>query len=102
MLTFIVIHQFGLFSTLANEPGFMEPGSEINTYFMDFMTKYGANFRTFKHGAFHGTTTGLFIAMPVLAVNAMFEKKGFKYIAINSGYWIVTLALMGGVICEFN
>lgn len=101
-LTFIVIHQFGLFSTLANEPGFMEPGSDINNYFMDFMGKYGSNFRTFKHGAFHGTFTGFFIALPVLAINAMFEKKGFKYIAINAGYWIITLALMGGVICHFN
>ncbi|HRN41812.1 MAG TPA: DUF1761 family protein [Vicingus sp.] len=31
----------------------------------------------------------------------MFERKGFKYIAINSGYWIITLGLMGGVICQF-
>ncbi|HEX8517823.1 MAG TPA: DUF1761 domain-containing protein [Bacteroidia bacterium] len=101
-LTFIVIHQFGMFSTLANEPGFMEPGSDVNNYFMDFISKYGTNFRTFKHGAFHGTFTGITIALPVLAINAMFEKKGFKYIAINAGYWIVTMALMGGVICAYN
>jgi hypothetical protein len=101
-LSFMVIHQFGMFSTLANEPGFMEPGSEVNNYFMDFMNKYGTNFRTFKHGAFHGTFAGITIALPVLAVNAMFEKKGFKYIAINAGYWIITMALMGGVICQFN
>ncbi|MCW3101851.1 MAG: hypothetical protein JWO09_291 [Bacteroidetes bacterium] len=101
-LTFITIHQFGVSSTLMNEPGFMTPGSDMNNYFNDFMSKYGTNFRTFKHGALHGFMTGLFIALPVLGVNAMFEKKGFKYIAINVGFWIVCMTLMGGVICQFN
>jgi hypothetical protein len=44
---------------------------------------------------------GLFFALPVMGTNALFERKGFKYIAINVGYWTVTLALMGGVICHF-
>lgn len=101
-LTFMTIHQFGMFSLLVNEPGLMEPGSDVSNYFNDFMTKYGTNFRTFKHGAFHGTTGGLFIALPVLAVNAMFERKGFKYIAINAGFWIICMALMGGVICALT
>jgi hypothetical protein len=101
-LTFAVIHQFGLFSVLANEQGFMQPGTDITNYFTDFMTRYGGNFRTFKHGAFHGFMIGFLVAMPVLAINSMFEKKGFKYIAINAGYWIVSLILMGGVICQLN
>src|SRR6476620_11835245 len=32
----MVIHQFGVFSTLANAPDFMKTGSEINTYYLDF------------------------------------------------------------------
>ncbi|MFY9309226.1 MAG: DUF1761 domain-containing protein [Bacteroidia bacterium] len=67
----------------------------------DFLAKYGNNFRTFKHGVFHGVMAGFTIALPILGTNAMFERKGFKYIAINVGYWIVCLALMGGVICAF-
>ncbi len=55
-------------------------------------------FLTFKHGAFHGAMLGLFVAMPVLATNALFEQKSFKYLAINAGYWVVTMALMGGII----
>ena len=39
--------------------------------------------------------------MPILGIQAMFEKKSFKYVAINAGYWIVTLAIMGGIICEW-
>lgn len=66
------------------------------------VTEYGSNFRTFKHGAFHGVLLGLFFVLPVLGTNALFERKGFKYIAINVGYWVVSLALMGGVICQFS
>jgi len=98
----IVIHQFGVFSVLAGDPTLMTTGSDTNNYFMDFMAKYGGNFRTFKHGVFHGVILGIFIGMPIMAINAMFERKGFKYIAINSGFWIVCFALMGGIICQFN
>ena len=53
---------------------------------------------TFKHGALHGAMLGLFVALPVLAINSLFEQRSFKYVAINGGYWIVTMALMGGII----
>ncbi len=101
-LQFIVIHQWSFYSILANEPGIRDPSSEMGKMAADFMGHYGNNFRTFKHGAFHGTITGIMLALPILATNAMFERKGFKYIAINGGYWIICLALMGGVICAFS
>ncbi len=97
----LVIHQFGFFSTLMSEPDLMVEGTETYQYAQDFMTKYGDNFRTFKHGVLHGTLAGLFFVLPVLGTNALFERKGFKYIAVNVGYWTVCLALMGGVICQF-
>ena len=53
---------------------------------------------TFKHGALHGSMLGIFVALPVFATNALFEQKSFKYVAINAGYWIVTMAFMGGII----
>ena len=97
----IVIHQWGMFSTLAGEPEFMDQTGEAYTYYQDFMAKYGDRFRTFKHGALHGALTGIFITLPVLATQAMFEKKTAKYVLINAGYWIVTIALMGGIICQW-
>ena len=101
MLVGITIHQMGFQSVLMNEDGFGVEGSEISKFFHDFMGKYGNNFRTFKHGALHGTMAGIFIAFPILATNALFERKGWKYIWINAGYWIVSMMLMGGVICQF-
>ena len=55
-------------------------------------------FMTFKHGALHGAMVGLFFVLPAFATNALFEMKSAKYVMINAGYWIVTMALMGGII----
>ncbi|MCO6477018.1 MAG: DUF1761 domain-containing protein [Phaeodactylibacter sp.] len=101
-LNFIVIHQGHIYSILVDEPGFNDPSSEIGVFIADFMEKYGDNFRTFKHGAFHGLIAGITLALPILGINALFERKGFKYIAINAGYWIVTFVLMGGVLCAWK
>ncbi len=98
----MVIHQNHIYSILIDEPGFADPNSEVGLYISAFMEKYGNNFRTFKHGALHGFLGGLFIAFPILATNAMFERKGWKYIWINTGYWVITLALMGGIICAYH
>ncbi len=98
----MTIHQLHLFSIVADEPNAMVTGSEANNAVLDFMSKYGNNFRTFKHGAFHGFLAGLFLATPILTVNALFERKKFKYIAINAGYWIVSFMIMGGVLCAFT
>jgi len=100
-VNFIVIHQSHMFSTLANEPGMLEQSGEVWAYFQDFMTSYGDRFRTFKHGMFHGVLDGIMFATPILATNAMFERKSFKYVVVNAGYWIITLGVMGGIICQY-
>ena len=83
----------------------MEGASELTgdrlNYFNDFMANYGASFRTFKHGAIHGVLVGLFFVLPISAIQAIFERKSVKYLAINAGYWIVSIALMGGVVCQW-
>jgi hypothetical protein len=97
----LTIHQSHMFSILANEPGINDPTSEIGMFLKNFFERYGQNFRTFKHGALHGFLAAFFIALPILGTNALFERKSFKYVAINVGYWLVTMALMGGVVCAF-
>ncbi|WP_442264722.1 DUF1761 domain-containing protein [Tenacibaculum sp. ZS6-P6] len=97
----VVIHQMGIYSTLAGEPDFINNSGEAYNTYTSLMETYGTRFRTFKHGLLHGSILGFFIALPILAIQAMFERKTFVYIAINAGYWIVTLALMGGIICQW-
>ncbi|MEP6794388.1 MAG: DUF1761 domain-containing protein [Saprospiraceae bacterium] len=59
-------------------------------------------FDSFKHGALHGVLLSLFVAMPVMVINGLFERKNFKNLAINILYWVITLALMGGTIDAMN
>ncbi len=92
----IVIHQFGFNSVMQGDNT-----QETATYMKNFYDTYGSRFRTFKHGTLHGTISGLFIAMPVIGIISLFERRGFKYVAIHTGYWMLTLALMGGVLCAF-
>tara|TARA_R110002049_G_scaffold2846_1_gene23104 strand:+ start:1514 stop:2011 length:498 start_codon:yes stop_codon:yes gene_type:complete len=100
-LTFIVIHQMGVMQVLQGETGFGEKTGEAFTFFQDFLSTYGDRFRTFKHGVIHGLMSGFIFVLPIISIIAMFERKSVKYIAINSGYWIVTLAIMGGIICQW-
>lgn len=53
--------------------------------------------RTFVHSAFHGAMSALMIAVPVMVSRSLFERKSLNNILINTSYWVVTFALMGGV-----
>jgi len=53
-------------------------------------------------GAFYGLLTGFGWVAMAIGVNGMFEQKSWKYIAINAGYWVVTLTVMGAIIGAFN
>jgi hypothetical protein len=99
-ITTLVVHQTHLFSLLEGNPDVGVAGSAANQELMDLVTKYGANFRSYKHGALHGFIACLLIVLPVMGVNALFERKGFKYIAINVGFWAVCMMIMGAIICQ--
>lgn len=97
----MTIHQMGTYSVLAGEPGFAEQTGEAYSYFENFISTYGDRFRTFKHGAFHGILYAIFLVLPILGTIALFDKKSFKYVAINVGYWTIILAIMGGIVCQW-
>ena len=102
MLAFImptfVIHQFGALGMVG---GPSEVEKAMPSY-LAFLSDYGNVFRTFKHGALHGSMIGLFVALPVIATNCLFEQKTFKYAAITSGYWIIVMTIMGAIICGWK
>lgn len=92
----MVIHQFGALSMVGGDATTALPSYQA------FLNDYGDAYRTFKHGAFHGVFAGIFIALPIIGTTALFEHKSAKYIFINSGYWIVTLGVMGSIICGWS
>ena len=96
-LSSIVIHQAAVLSMFMPEA--MVLGSEDQVAYNDLMVLYGDRFRTFGHGAIHGTMLTLFFVFPLIAINALFERRGWKYIFIHSGFWLINLILMGGLLC---
>ncbi|MCK7589494.1 DUF1761 domain-containing protein [Subsaxibacter sp. CAU 1640] len=90
----LTVHQVGAYGMIGGMPT-----DETLPSFQVFMDDYGTNYRTFKHGTFHGFLAGLFFVLPIVAINGLFEHRSAKYIFINAGYWIVSLMLMGGIIC---
>ena len=101
-LQFMVIHQWHLNSIIMSEPDYANPDSPARIWLKNTFENYGSNFRTFKHGSFHGALVGFLVAFPLIGINSLFERRTFKYIFIHSAYWIITLALMGCIICEFS
>ena len=97
MLYQIVIHQNSLASLVMGDNS-----PETLQWLKDAMSKYGNNFRTFRHGMVHGFMTGLFLILPAVGVSSQFEMKSWKYILITAGYWIVSMMLMGGIICQWG
>lgn len=95
MMMPIVIHQLGAMGMIGGgAPDLAQPES-----YLKFMSEYGTAYRTFKHGAFHGSLTGLLFVLPLLAINGLFERKSWKYILVNGGYWILSLTIIGAIIC---
>lgn len=95
-MQFLTIHQTGALGMV---------GADIENAlpsYAAFMSDYGDAFRTFKHGALHGLMAGLFFAFPIIATNALFERKSWKYIFINSGFWIVCLIIIGAIVCGWR
>jgi len=94
----LVIHQMGALGMIGG-PDMIETAKPS---YLAFMADYGDAFRTFKHGALHGFISGVFLALPIIAMNGLYERKTWKYSAIHSGYWIVMMTIMGSIICGWK
>lgn len=92
----VVIHQAGALGMVGGDP------ETVSASYTAFMAEYGTAFRTFKHGALHGTILGIGLVFPVIAINGLYAHKSWKLIFITTGYWVVALAIMGGIICGWS
>lgn len=96
----ITIHQFGVLGLLQPEQGYTDPAGVMDAL-KAASDQLAGKFRTFRHGMIHGTINGMLILLPVSVINGLFERRGWKYILINAGYWIISTAIMGGIICQW-
>jgi hypothetical protein len=93
----IVIHQF----SLAGLVGGGASHQPDQPWPLSAMLAYEREVRTFRHGAFHGALSATFFTLPLIGIVALMERKSGKYILIHWGYWLVSLTLMGGVLCKW-
>jgi len=103
-LQMIVIHQYGLsgmFGMLSDQ--WLVEGSALMTDLDALDAEYGMYSRHthFGHGALHGGLFGLVFVGGIISINGLFERKSWKYMAIHTGYWVISLALMGGVLAQW-
>jgi hypothetical protein len=91
----LTIHQMGAIGMIGGDPAL----EGVLPSFQAFMDDYGNTFRTYRHGALHGFMAGIFIVLPIIGINGMFERQSWKHILINVGYWTVTLTIMGAIVC---
>ena len=91
MMPTITNHQIGALQ--------LAGGNENDEAFLAYMQVHGEMFRSFKHGALHGLIAGIFLALPIVATNSLFEQKSWKYTFVTAGYWVVVMTVMGAIIC---
>ncbi|MBK8339388.1 MAG: DUF1761 domain-containing protein [Flavobacteriales bacterium] len=80
----------------------VDPATPFGTELKGLIDAYGERYNTWRHGAVHGLIMSIMFILPVMAINAMFERKSFKYILINWGYWAVTIMLMFMVLAQWG
>lgn len=95
-----VVHQSAVNSLMFTEVDLDVAGSDAQLFYSEVMDRLGDKHRSFGHGALHGTFLGLLFVTPLIGTISLFERRSFKYIAVHAGYWIISLALMGGLLCQ--
>lgn len=96
----VCVHQFGLSSILQGLT--VTETSRVELLLDGNQVDWLNRFRTFKHGALHGFIGSIFYALPVLGINALFERRSFKYIFIHAGYWAISMSIMGGILSAWK
>ena len=61
-----------------------------------------ASHHTFGHGVLHAAMIAITFIIPVIVCLGLFHKSTFKNILINSFFWLVCFAIMGGILDAWN
>lgn len=87
----VVEHGMGIDATSAF-------GSELKGH----ADAYVARYSSWTHGLAHSIVISVVVILPITITNALFERKSFKYMMVNFGYWAVTTAVMFMVVAQFS
>ena len=94
----VTIHQAHVFSLTGPDLETAKLGTTAA-----FLAEYGNEFINIQHGIAHGFGVAfLFFVFPVLGISFIFGKYNWKMFLIHSGYWVVTLIIMGAIIGKWG
>ncbi len=99
-LSYQVIHQLHFQSLLMNEVGFMNQEGSAYKDLVYIFELYGKNFRSFRHGAFHGLLNSIFIVLPILIYGRFASGSSWYSVFFQWLFWAICGVTMGGLICE--
>jgi len=94
ILTLFSVHQSSIFQLFMGDASHAE-------FVSDFMAEHGSRHRSFGHGVIHGIELALLLGLTFIGIHSLLERRSFKYVMIHVGYWVVTFALMGGILCAY-
>jgi len=95
----LIIHQMGFYELFFTD--IMMGSKEAEQVVQEFLGKYGDKHRHLGHGVFHGVINAFVFALPFVGVQAMLEVRDIRYVVHHFSYWLVTSAVVGGLISEF-
>jgi len=95
----LVIHQMGFYELFFTD--IMQGKVESKKVVDDFLSKYGNKHRHFGHGVFHGVINAFVFALPFIGFFALLENKLARFYYLHLGYWLITSAIIGGLIAAF-
>jgi len=95
----LIIHQMGFYELFFTD--IMKGSEEAKLIVSEFLGQYGDKHRHFGHGVFHGVINAFVFALPFIGIHAILDKKGKNYVLHTFSYWVITSAIMGGLISEF-
>ena len=95
----LIIHQMGFYELFFTD--IMKGNKESERIVAEFLSQYGNKHRHFGHGVFHGIINTFVFALPFVWISNILDKREGKYVFHHFSYWLVTSAIIGGLISEF-
>ncbi len=96
-------HEIGVVQLYSSLEGFDEVGSAAQTDFQNVLLRVkGLHGNSFGHGVLHGVIAAISLAFPIVAIQGMFNRKSWKSIWLHTGYWVISFAIMGGLVGKFG
>ena len=93
----LTVHASGVFGLVSGNEEALKTGTAAA-----FLAEYGQIHTTFGHGLVHSLQVLICFVIPILGYVVIFERKSTKYFLVYGAYWLISIALMSGIISQWG